>query len=92
MTIPLSEPSPTPWRFLGAFYCFLRFFQAHPKGVQLVSRTVVGGILKVLDIFEILLPPALRPKIFPRSASVNSEPFGIVKENKPRKIKIRETT
>jgi len=33
------------------------------------------------DIFE-TLPPILKPKIFPGSASVNSVPFGIVKDNK----------
>jgi len=41
---------------------------------------VDGRILNVLDIFEMLLPPILRPEIFPRSASVNPEPFGIVKD------------
>ena len=69
VTIPLSEQSLIPWHFLGVFYDYL-------------VRTVDGGILNVLDIFEMLLPPVLRPKIFPRSASVNSEPFGIVNDNK----------
>jgi len=47
----------------------------------MVSCAVDGGILNVLDIVK-TLPPIQIPKIFPRSASVNSEPFGIVKDNK----------
>ena len=54
----------------------------------MVSRTVDGGILNVLDIFEMLLVPVLIPKIFPRSASVNSEPFDIVNEIKVLENKI----
>ena len=41
----------------------------------MVSCTVDGVILNALDIFEMLLPLILRPKIF-------SQPFGIVKDNK----------
>jgi len=83
VTILLSEQSPTLWRFWDASYDFLAAFQAHSKGA------VVGKTFKALDIFGILLPPALRPKNFPQTASVNSEFFGIVKQSKIRKTKVQ---